>query len=576
MNAGCQRLLRRHLAAFLLGPPLALFFGVFLLYPLFEVLRGGLVDEAGRPTAAYLAEVFRNPLYLEGFLNATALALWSTLAALLLALPLAFVADRYEFPGKRLLGAGILLPMILPPFVGALGMQKLLGQYGVLNVVLDRLGLATLARAPDWLGGGGFWAIVAVQALHLYPIIYLNAAAAFANVDPTLHEAAANLGCTGLRRFRRITLPLIMPGLFAGCILVFIWSLSELGTPLMFNFNRVTAVQIFNGILEIGDNPFPYALVLVTLTATAGLYLLARLTLGRQAHAMAAKAGSAARPTPLHGTHAAAAAGLFATVTALSVLPHLAVLGLCLADGWQRTLLPLRWTLDHLQAALGHATTVPSILNSLKYSSLAVLLAMVVGTLVAWIGCRGRWRFAWLLDALAMLPLAVPGLVLAFGYLAMTQKGRPLGFLDPVAASVNATTLLAIAYAVRRLPYVVRAAAAGLQQTSVSLEEAAANLGAGPAAVFRRIVVPLIAANLLAGALLAFSFSMLEVSDSLMLAQKATDFPITKALYELSMLLGEGPALAAALGVWTMLFLGLSLLAANQLLGKKLGALFRA
>ena len=121
----------------------------------------------------------------------------------------------------------------------------------------------------------------------------------------------------------------------------------------------------------------------------------------------------------------------------------------------------------------------------------------------------------------------------------------------------------------------VRAAVAGLQQTSVSYEEAAASVGAGPLTCFRRIVVPLIAANLIAGGILAFSFSMLEVSDSLLLAQRSLYFPITKAIYELTMLLGQGQALAAALGVWTMVFLGASLFAASCLLGKRLGALFR-
>jgi iron(III) transport system permease protein len=185
---------------------------------------------------------------------------------------------------------------------------------------------------------------------------------------------------------------------------------------------------------------------------------------------------------------------------------------------------------------------------------------------------RGKGRLAWALDSLSMLPLAVPGLVLAFGYLAMAQKGRLFAALDPVT---NPTVLLVIAYAVRRLPYVVRAAVAGLQQTSVSYEEAAASVGAGPLTCFRRIVVPLIAANLIAGGILAFSFSMLEVSDSLLLAQRSLYFPITKAIYELTMLLGQGQALAAALGVWTMVFLGASLFAASCLLGKRLGALFR-
>jgi iron(III) transport system permease protein len=134
---------------------------------------------------------------------------------------------------------------------------------------------------------------------------------------------------------------------------------------------------------------------------------------------------------------------------------------------------------------------------------------------------------------------------------------------------------LVIAYATRRLPYIVRATVAGLQQTPVDLELAAANLGAGRATVLRRITIPLIMANLIAGALLAFAFALLEVSDSIILAQKEAYYPITRAILELSQRLGDGVYIASALGVWAMLLLTITLLAANRLLGRKMGAAFR-
>ena len=549
-----------------------LFFAAFFLFPITQVLHGGVFDRDGHFTFLYLAEVFRNPLYLEGLLNAFLIAICSTGTAVLIALPLAWLADRYDFPGKKILAAGILLPFILPPFVGALGMQRIFGHYGAFNMLLVRCGLLASENAVDWLGGGGLFGIALVEALHLYPILYLNAVAAFANVDPLLGEAAADLGCVGFKRFRKITLPLIMPGIFAGGAIVFIWSFTELGTPLMFNFGRITSVQIFDGINEIGDNAMPYALVIVMMAAAASMYLLARVTFGRKAYAMTSKASIASSQKRLPGWRGALVAAIFAGLVLVSVLPHLGVIGMAVAQGWYRTVMPSSYTLSHFQAALGHNLTVPSIINSVHYAGFAALLAMLIGVFVAYIVVRSDTKGRWLLDSLAMLPLAVPGLVLAFGYLAMTREGRLFHFLDPVE---NPTILLIIAYAVRRLPYVVRAAVAGLQQTSESFEEAAANLGAPPLLTFRRITVPLIAANLIAGGILAFSFSMLEVSDSLMLAQKSVYYPITKAIYELSMLLGQGPALAAALGVWTMFFLGTALLVASLLLGKRLGALFR-
>jgi iron(III) transport system permease protein len=169
-------------------------------------------------------------------------------------------------------------------------------------------------------------------------------------------------------------------------------------------------------------------------------------------------------------------------------------------------------------------------------------------------------------------------LVLAFGYLAISNtfkqgmKENTPFWLDVQKYPV---VLLIIAYAARRLPYIVRSAVAGLQQTPQDLELAAANLGAGKSTILRKIMIPLIFANLLAGALMAFAFAMLEVSDSLILAQTAAYYPITKAIWELSQRLGDGLYIASALGVWAMVLLTLTILSVSSLLGKKMGAIFR-
>ena len=551
----------------------AVFFACFLAWPVVQALRGAFVDADGAFTAAFAAGVFQNRIYIEGLCNALLVATASTALAFALALPLAWVSDRFNFPGKKLLSGLILMPMILPPFVGAIGIRQILGTMGVLNAVLHHTGLLPADRVIDWLGHGRFWGVIALNALHLYPILYLNATASLANIDPAMEEAAENLGCTGLRKFFKITLPLIMPGLFAGGTIVFIWAFTELGVPLMFDYTRITPVQIFYGIKEIAGNPFPYALVAVTLVSTVLLYFAGKLAFGRKHYAMMSKAttGGGARDTGRFGGFLCA--GLFGAVTLFAMLPHLGVILMSFAGDWYGTVLPEGWTIGHYQAALGHNLTVPSIVNSLKYAGLSTFLDMILGVAIAWVIVRTTLPGRHLLDALAMLPLAVPGLVLAFGYLAMSQEGRLFAFLNPAR---DPTALLVIAYAVRRLPYVVRSAVAGLQQTSVTLEEAAQNLGAPPWRVLQKITLPLITANLIAGGLLAFSFAMLEVSDSLILAQKSVDFPITKAIFELFQLLGEGRYVASALGVWAMAFLGVTILAANRTLGKKLGTLFRA
>ena len=551
----------------------ALLLGCFFVWPILTTVQRAFFDPSGNFTLLAVREVFANRIYVEGLMNSFLLALASTALTLLIALPLAFLSDRFDFTGKKALSALLLVPMILPPFVGAIGVRQMLGQYGALNSLLTQLGLLDPGSTIDWLGRGQFWGCVILNALHLYPILFLNLTAALANVDPAMEEAAENLGCTGFRKFRRITLPLIMPGLFAGGTIVFIFAFTELGTPLIFDYSRVTSVQIFYGIKEISGNPFPFALVVVMLCATALLYAASKLLFGRSENAMTGKAGIAGTTRTLGGATGWLCAMAFAGITFLALLPHIGVVLESFSKDWYRTVLPSEWTTRHYQDALGHYLTVPSITNSLKYASLSVAVDIVLGLAIAYVIVRTKLPGRQTLDTLAMLPLAVPGLVLAFGYISMTQPGR---FFEALNPGKDPTLLLVIAYSVRRLPYVVRSAVAGLQQTSETLEEAAQNLGCPPLRTLRRITFPLIAANVLAGGLLAFSFAMLEVSDSLILAQKQQHFPITKAIYELFQLIGDGKFLAAALGVWAMVFLGLTITVASRILGKKMGALFRA
>jgi iron(III) transport system permease protein len=308
------------------------------------------------------------------------------------------------------------------------------------------------------------------------------------------------------------------------------------------------------------------------LVATVALYAVGKGLFGRAGHAMMAKATSATSARKLSPLRGFGCTALFSAVTLLAVLPHIGVILVAFSKDWYASILPKQYTLENFRLALGHDLTVPAIANSLKFASVSTVLDLVLGVAIAYVVVRSKIKGRQILDFLAILPLAVPGLVLAFGYLAMSQEGKLFSFVNPVK---NPTVLLIVAYSIRRLPYVVRSAIAGFEQTSETLEEAAQNLGATPLKSPYRVTLPLITANLIAGGLLAFAFAMLEVSDSLILAQKQVFYPITKAILELFQLLGDGKFIASALGVWAMVFLGVTLVSMTVLLGKKLGALFR-
>lgn len=547
------------------------FFAAFLFYPVSFMLRRAF-GAAGEFSLAYFGFLLASPLLREALRNSCAIALLTTLATTLLALPLAHWMTRYEFRGKALLGGLILVPMIMPPFVGAIGLKQLLAKFGSVNLTLMDLGVLPADQPIDWLGAGGFWGIVLLQVLSLYPIMFLNLSAAMANVDPTLREAAQNLGAGGWRLFRTVTAPLILPGWFAGAIIVFIWAFTDLGTPLIFGFTRLVPVQIFDSLTELNTDPTGYALVVFVLVLTLTLFGVSKRALAGRRYEMIPRGSAAgAQSRASRGRTALIWAG-FGGVLALALLPHAAVVVQSLTERWFFSVLPDRWTLANYGEIFGHGLTARSIRNSLFYASISAGLDLVLGVLIAWLLTRRRVPFAGVLDALAMLPLALPGLVLAFGYVAGFDF--PISWLNP---RENPTLLLIVSYSVRRLPYIVRAAYAGFQQTSVTLEEASANLGASPFRTLRRITLPLVMANLVAGTILTFAFAMLEVSDSLILAMREQYFPITKMIYALmGRIEPNAPAVACALGVVGMVILCASLLVAGRILGRKMGQLFRA
>ncbi|MBT3294057.1 MAG: iron ABC transporter permease [Verrucomicrobia bacterium] len=547
------------------------FLAVFLGWPLLHVFRGAFADKDGF-SLAYVTALLTDPLQLQALANSLTIAILVTLSCLVVSLPMAWFMARRCFPGKGLCSALLLIPLILPPFVGAVGMKILFARAGSLSALLMRVGLTD--GPIDWLGRFPMLGIVLLETMHLFPVLYLNLVASFANIDPSLEDAAANLGATPWRTFRRVTLPLAMPGIFAGTTLVFIWAFTELGTPLVFGLRRVLPVMIYDSVSEVGTNPMGYARVVLVLVISAlGFWISKRLTRRSQRTATLGRLSVQRQETPLRGLPLVALYAFMGTVLFVALLPHVSVIMIALSRRWFLSVLPEGWTLEFFGRALGSDLTQGAMVNSLLLAMSASVIDVILGFCIAWLCVRRKLVGSDWLDTVAMLPIAVPGLVIAFGYLGCFAAHFPGSWLDP---RTNPMALLAISYAVRRLPYMVRAAHAGLQQTSVTYEEAAANLGASPLRVIRRITLPLLTANLLAGAVLCFAFSMLEVSDSLILAQSEPFYPITKAIYSLMDGLENGVNVAAALGTWAMCLLGAGMLWAACLLGKRMGTMFRA
>src|SRR6266850_2148153 len=294
------------------------FFIGFMLYPLVFVFSSAFFTAEGF-SLVYFKLMMTSPNYTTILANSINLGLTVTLLTTLLSLPLAFLLVRYDFPGKVLLNGFILIPLVLPPFVGAIGMRQLLGRFGSVNLLLLQMGV--IDQPIDWLGGG-FAGVIVLEVLHLYPIMYLNLAAALANVDPSLEEAARNMGASGFKLFRTVTFPLMLPGYFAGAIIVFIWAFTDLGTPLVFEYRELISVQIFDLVTDLHQNPMGYAFVVAVIVITLLFFYVSKRLIGGNGYAMLGRGhvASAVRPASMPLTVLIYAVVL--SISAVALIPH--------------------------------------------------------------------------------------------------------------------------------------------------------------------------------------------------------------------------------------------------------------
>lgn len=562
-----KRILEKVLGISTIGLTFGLLF-FFLIVPVSVVISKAFISNEGFFTLDYFKLLFSNDVQITSIWNSILIALGTTFFATLWSLPLAIINTRYEFRGKGILSGLLLVPLVMPPFVGAIGIHRFFAKFGSINMFLMEKGL--IETPIDWLSSENMiWAVIFLEVLHLYPIIYLNLSSALANIDPSLEEMGNIIGTGQFRRYKDIVWPLARPGFFAGAIIVFIWSLTDLGTPLLVGFNKTMPVKIFNLVTDGNENPVGYALVFFVIFITVAFFLFSKFIVGRKKYEMLARGHvtSAQRKVSTWG-------GVFIYILVVStvviaLIPHITVFITSISDGWFMTVLPEKYTWKYYAMVFQQEIARIGLQNSMIFAGLATLLDLALGVMIAFVITRKLIPGGNILDALVMVPLALPGIVIAYGYV-ITYTDT---FLDPLN---NPVPLLIIAYAIRRLPYMVRSATAGLQQISISLEEASETMGASRWMTLRKITMPLVMANLIAGGLLCFSYAVLDVSDSLILAMKDRFYPITKAIYQLYLEQGNGELVASALGMISMLILAGCILGASVILGKKMGELFRS
>ncbi|MBS0390984.1 MAG: iron ABC transporter permease [Proteobacteria bacterium] len=518
----------------------------FLVLPVGTVIYTAFVTETGGLTLGHFGNFFGQIVFRESFFNSLQVALASTFFASVIAVPLAYLTVRFEFRGALLIQTLGVLPLIMPPFVGAVALQLIFGRSGSVNLLLG-----------DWFDISipimdGLVGVTFVESIHYFPFILLNLVAAMRNIDGAMEESALNLGARGWRLFRRVIFPLAMPGYLAGAALVFVKVFDDLGTPLVMGVTNMLAPQAYLRITSVGvDDPLGYVISVIMIGfSILALWLAARVMKGRD-YATLQKGGGALQKRRLGVWESLLAYGWILLVLAVVLAPHAGILLMSLAKVWSFSVLPDAYTLAHYATVFEDAGHMMG--NTLLYCLLAAGLDVVIGTAIAYLILRTQLPARQWLDWLASAALAIPGLVLAIGYLRLF-KGVTLPGSDRLL--VQTWVLIMLAYAVRRLPYALRSCMAALQQVHVSLEEAAQSLGASRQSTLRRVVVPLMAGGILAGFVTSFITAAVELSATLVLVSSESQAPMSLGIYlYMQSIAGRGPG--AALGVLAVLVVGL-------------------
>ena len=519
---------------------IAAFLLALLIIPVGAVFITAFRDGDGSFTLGHFGTFFSTGLMRESFGNSLYVAITSVIAASLIAVPLAYITVRFQFRGALLIQTLGVLPLIMPPFVGAVAMQLIFGRSGSVNLLLDELFGFSIPIMQGLTG------VIFVESLHYFPFILMNLIVALRTIDGAMEEAALNLGAKGWRLFSRVVFPLALPGYLAGAALVFIKVFDDLGTPLVLGQTNMLAPQAYLRITQVGlEDPLGYVISVIMIAfSILALWLSIRVMKGKD-YSTLQKGGAGIARRRLSTGEAWLAYAVIVLLLLVVLSPHLGLLLLSFGRVWSFSVLPDDYTLANYATVFGDSTGM--ITNTLLYCGLAATIDVVIGVAIAYLILRTRIPARQWLDFAASAAIAVPGIVLAIGYLRTFQSFEIGGV--PITQT---WLLIMLAYSVRRLPYALRSCMAALQQINISLEEAAEMLGAGKWRSVRRVVIPLMAGGILAGFVSSFITAAVELSATILLVVKESQAPMSYGIY-LHMQSVSGRGAGAALGVLLVL-----------------------
>jgi iron(III) transport system permease protein len=512
---------------------------VFLVYPFFSIILYSFLNSDGGFTLESYKTFFTKPYYYGTLWNSLATSGLATIFAVLIGVPLAYITSRFNVYWKKCINMLIIMSLMSPPFIGAYSWIILLGRNGVITNMLAKIGITT----PTIYGFGG---IVLVFTLKFFPYVYLYVSGAMSSIDRSLEEAAENLGSSKLKRILTITIPVIMPTLAAGAIMVFMSSLADFGTPMLIGEGyKVLPVLVYEEYMsEMGGNAnMAGALSVIIICCSTTVLLIQKYVVARKNYVM-----TALRPPiveQLSKGKRILLTALCMLVAFIAFLPQVVVI----ITSFIKTNGPIfvqGFSLESYEKIFYKLSK--NITNTFLFALIAIIIIIIFGMLLSYLVVKKKSKISSVLDLLLMFPYVIPGAVLGISMLVAFNK-KPL-MLSGTAA------IMIIAYVIRKMPYTIRSSSALLYQIDPSIEEASINLGVSPMKTFFKITARMMAPGVLSGAILSWITTINELSSSIMLYSGKTA-TISVAIYTevVRSSFGTAAALASILTVTTILSL---------------------